>query len=118
MEARSVFERDGDMWFCFDGESFETFATETEAKARADESLDDYRDDAADGWPEESMNVCWGQVVQNVAVTSERPKSEGDCTACDVIQERELVGELPPQYRCRICGGLVHFDGTAPEITT
>lgn len=56
------------MWFVYDGETFETYNTEAEAKAAADEAMQSWEDAAGDGWPEESVNVLYGQVTHSVRV--------------------------------------------------
>ena len=54
-------------WFCFDGESFETFASETEAKKWAEEALETWRDDASDGgWDELASQVCYGRITHAI----------------------------------------------------
>ncbi|RMC99933.1 hypothetical protein EAY64_06405 [Aquitalea palustris] len=42
---------------------FETYNTKAEAKQAAQDSIDSYREDAADGWPDEVENVYWGVVL-------------------------------------------------------
>ena len=80
------------MFFCYDGESFETYESEDVAKAAAETSLEFYQDQAPDGWPEESLNVCWGVIKQDVQITSERPVTEeDDLPDFGTFQTRELV---------------------------
>lgn len=47
-----------------DDAGYEEFDTAEEAKDRALTEIDLYREDAADGWPEQVDNVCWGIIVQ------------------------------------------------------
>ena len=54
-------------FFSYDPEDgFQLHDLEDEAKERAQKAIDLYRDDAAEGWPEEVEGVCWGNVRQNV----------------------------------------------------
>jgi len=60
-------------WFVYDpGDGFETYATAEEAKEGAETALDQYRDNAPEGWAEEVAGVCWGeikgQVIQTVRI--------------------------------------------------
>jgi hypothetical protein len=51
-------------FFAYDSETgFERFATTDEAKAVAQESIDAYREEASEGWPEAVDNICWGMVL-------------------------------------------------------
>ncbi|MCG9078965.1 hypothetical protein [Laribacter hongkongensis] len=51
-------------FFAYDDEvGFERFNTEAEAKKFVQESIDEYRAIAAEGWPEEVENLCWGVVL-------------------------------------------------------
>lgn len=61
------------MWFCFDGESFEIFKTEEEARDCASDAIEDYRD--GDSWPEAVRDVCWGKVIE---VSAERQVDNPD----------------------------------------
>ncbi len=81
------------MYFSFDGEEFEIHNTEQEARDCAEDAIANYRDEAMDGWADESMHVCWGKVTQFVKVTEERRVEAGDCVTAgiDTWQKRELV---------------------------
>lgn len=51
----------GHSWFSYDpGDGFEIHATEAEARSRAEKVLEFYRGEAAEGWDEEVVGVCWG----------------------------------------------------------
>ena len=81
------------MWFAFYDQMFELYDTEDKAKAVAEKCLEDCRDEAVDGWCEESLNICWGKVHQHVEITLEREKNDDDFVSgdIDIIQVRELV---------------------------
>ena len=71
-------------WFSYDPcDGFETHATETAARERAEKALQYEKDEAAgDGWNEEVTQICWGKVAQQVEETSRKqrpPDSELDC---------------------------------------
>jgi len=61
--------------------------TAEEAKAEAESALDAYRDEAPEGWDENTDEVCWGEVKEQVQETMRRPYDperdhdiDGDCT--------------------------------------
>ncbi|WP_174874210.1 hypothetical protein [Vogesella oryzae] len=67
-------------FFAYDDETgFDLFDTAEEAKKAAQDSIDEYRHEAGEGWPEEVENVCWGVVL---GATKEAPlvDSEGNST--------------------------------------
>lgn len=56
-----------DAWYYYDPEDgFVQVSTEEEARSRAAEAIDLYRDDARfDGeWPDDVEHVCWGRIVE------------------------------------------------------
>jgi len=66
-------------WFVYDpvdGASF--YATEDEAHARAEELLEEERDESGDsGWNEHVTDICYGRVVGSVVQTKSEPAPEG-----------------------------------------
>lgn len=53
---------------------FETFDTEAEAEAVAENIITLYREDAGDeGWDEDVESVCWGELRQKAIMTKLRP---------------------------------------------
>jgi len=105
------------MWFCFDGHSFEVHDTEEKARKHAEAAMQDWQDDAADGWDELSTQVCYGKVTHSVKVESIEVTNENEHYVphgCDGLEEHKLEQVVPDEYRCNICGGLVSFDGTPP----
>lgn len=81
-----------ELWFCYDGCSFETHNSEREARESAEAALKCCSDEAMDGWPEEVYQICWGKVIQQATVTVEREKTDEDYVSSDIdlIQEIEL----------------------------
>ncbi len=70
-------------FFSYDPEDgFKLHATEDEAKERAQNAIDLYRDDAAEGWAEEVEDVCWGNVRQNVLEINIEPPNNHDEEFC------------------------------------
>lgn len=67
-------------WFSHDpeGHGLEFHETEAEAKAAAEKALDDYRDDAGDGWAESVTGVCWGRLFGQIVETERKPAEEGE----------------------------------------
>lgn len=82
------------MWFSFDCENGIAFHdTEAEAKARAEESFDQARDFADEGWDENVTDICWGEVrgkVNEVPGSLRSPKPE-DRTDFDLIIDYALT---------------------------
>ncbi|PWD66534.1 hypothetical protein [Pectobacterium parmentieri] len=79
-------------YFCYDPDTgFETYKTEDEAKNAATDAIDYYRGDAADGWPDEVSQVCWGEVKQETIQVGLRPKDEEDKSNCDMICDYQLA---------------------------
>jgi len=71
-------------FFSYDPEDgFQLHATEDEAKERAQNAIDLYRDDAAEGWAEEVEGVCWGNVRQNVVEINIATPNNHDEESCD-----------------------------------
>jgi hypothetical protein len=65
-----------DKYFSYDPEAgFETHDSEEKAKAAAAESLQDYRDNAGEGWDELVEQVCWGEIKQ-ITVMGEKTPAE------------------------------------------
>lgn len=59
-----VFVPSGAKYFAYDQEvGFDLYDTANEAKKAAQESIDEYRSEAAEGWNEAVENVCWGVVL-------------------------------------------------------
>ena len=89
-------------YFVFTGEDFELHPTAEAAKAAATDCIEGWRDNAADGWPDEVSRVCWGKVVE-AAVEGNRvercrdPDCDGECdlshlTGVDYECDYLLVG--------------------------
>ena len=71
-------------FFSYDPEdSFQLHATEDEAKTRAQNAIDLYRDDASDGWAEEVDEVCWGELRQSAMEIEIEPVNNHDIESCD-----------------------------------
>ena len=73
-------------FFAYDDEvGFERFNTEAEAKNSVQESIDEYRAIAAEGWPEEVENICWGIVL---GTTKEVPLADSEGNTTDLSGDR------------------------------
>lgn len=60
----------GEKFFMYSDDSgFETYKTQEEAIKAAQEMIDDCREDAYDGWPEEADTIRWGLVIQQATET-------------------------------------------------
>jgi len=65
-------------WFVYDpidGASF--YATEVEARDRAEALLEEERDDSGDGWNEHVNQICYGRVMGRVEQIKCAPAPEG-----------------------------------------
>lgn len=67
-------------FFSYNSESgFSLHATVEEAKAAAEEELEVCAEDApADGWPEWTGSICWGEVKQTAQEKNKRPSEPDD----------------------------------------
>lgn len=80
-------------YFAYDPDTgFETFETEQEAINFANDVIDDYRDNAGDGWDEIVGQVCWGEIKQVALMTDKQPAPKGG--DFDYTCDYEL-GDLP-----------------------
>ena len=71
-------------FFSYDpDDGFELHATEEDAKTRAQNAIDMYRDDAAEGWAEEVDGVCWGELRQAAAEIKIDAVNNYDIESCD-----------------------------------
>ncbi len=57
---------------------FETFETKKEAKGYALSSIDYFREEASEGWPDEVSNVCWGEIKEVTMKCNEQTISEAE----------------------------------------
>lgn len=63
-------------FFSYDQDcGFELHETAEEAQQTAQEYIDQYREDAGDGWDEAAGYVCWGEVKQ---ISEEHTFNAGD----------------------------------------
>jgi hypothetical protein len=68
-------------FWSFDGDTWETHATGSEAQSRCESALDSMRDEASSyGWPEEVEYIMWGPIAERVVETSRVEHLPG-CTA-------------------------------------
>ena len=56
------------MYFSYDGEDFNMHETEAEAKADAENAMDNWQEDAYDGWDDSSTQVCYGKITHDVRI--------------------------------------------------
>lgn len=93
-------------WFSYDpGDGFETHDTESEARKRAEDALQYYKDEApSDGWSEEVTQVCWGKCAQKVELLWRKdrpPKDQLDESNCD--KDGLAWGELDEMCDYGLC---------------
>lgn len=108
-------------FFSYSEDGAEFHDTAEQAKAEVERRLNDYRDDAPEGWAEEVELLCWGEVKGRVEVTARRERCpDADCNgecgddvhhsrSYDVEVDYELVGldkELPA-LRAEVAEGQV-----------
>ena len=65
-------------YFSQDGNNYEEHDSLELAKKCASDALDYYRDEAADGWNDESLNISYGVVLGGVSETERRPATPDD----------------------------------------
>ncbi len=78
-------------FFCWDGDTFETFETQDEAEGAAEASLEHHRDMSIDGWDEDAVSsICWGtlsgRVVETKRLTLEEARMVEDHMAVYCIE--------------------------------
>nr|DAY87243.1 MAG TPA: hypothetical protein [Caudoviricetes sp.] len=78
LAAENVGLKAGHKFFMYsDDAGFETYQTREEAIKAAEEMIDDYREDAGDGWPEEAGTTRWGVIIQQATESDyEKPSAE------------------------------------------
>lgn len=66
-------------FFSYSDDGFlETFDTLEKAAAQAEISLNNCRDEAPEGWSEEVVNICYGEILGHIVETEHRPAKQGD----------------------------------------
>ena len=86
-----------------DDTGFDLFDSAEDAKKAAQDSIDEYRHEAGDGWPEEVERVCWGVVLgttQQVALQDEYDGRDGWPTDDMVIRGAEQLHDSLRQFGC------------------
>lgn len=63
-------------------------------------------------WVTDDAQHQWEGTNERTEELFELYRQHGLPTTIELVDTRK---EIPETYRCRICGGLVKFDGTAPE---
>ena len=78
------------MYFCYDpnGSGFTLHSDQEQARKEATQALDAEREEAAEGWSDEVMLICWGLVCEKVMLTREASAPPG--SNFDLIQDFEL----------------------------
>lgn len=81
------------LFFCHDGDGVDTYRTLAEAKAKAQEAIDYYGDEAGEGWNDDSLNIVYGIVLGKVEITESRDATPDDSCwpDCSGYEERKLV---------------------------
>ncbi|MCD6621026.1 hypothetical protein [Klebsiella michiganensis] len=98
LAAENVGLKAGRKFFMYSDEAgFETYQTREEAIKAAEEMIDDYREDAGDGWPEEAGTTRWGVIIQQATECDyEKPSAENGWLGwCDY----RLLPETPATDR-------------------
>lgn len=98
-------------FFAYDSETgFERFATEAEAKAAAQESIEAYREDAGEGWAEEVENICWGVVLgttREVALPDEYSGGNGLADSMKPVDYVLTDAAQPPAVAVAVPDGVL-----------
>ncbi|MEN2425966.1 hypothetical protein AA0N74_07990 [Chromobacterium vaccinii] len=79
-------------FFAYDDDTgFERFNTAVEAIAATENSIDEWRALASEGWPEEVENVCWGVVLGKTKQIPIRDHQENMAALLDRFVDYELT---------------------------
>ena len=81
-------------FFCFDGEDYNTYETEAEAVQAAEDGLEFNRDNACEGWAEETDQIIVGRITHQVTETERRDRTDEDWNvdaSCDEIVDYALI---------------------------
>lgn len=74
------------MYFSYCNDTgFELFKTEQEAINSANDIIDYFRGEAADGWSDDVDSVCWGIVSQEATQVGLRKADCDDKTSCKMV---------------------------------
>lgn len=65
-----------DKYYCNGVDGITYHATAEEAKSKAEEELQFCEDEAPDGWPDETVWIHWGRIIQHVQCTKHLTKEE------------------------------------------
>lgn len=89
-----------DRFFSYDGETFATHATLTEAREESQKAIDHFRGEAGfDGeWADEVARVCWGEIRERAEALPDE-ESEDDEPRCDYALAPTNPGERPALTR-------------------
>lgn len=91
-EAAQPVGQQAGKFFAYDDETgFDLFDTAEEAKKAAQESIDEYRHAAGEGWPEEVENVCWGVVLGTTSQVELPDDYDGSNGAADYTRPVDYV---------------------------
>lgn len=94
LAAENVGLKAGRKFFMYsDDAGLEMYQTREEAIKAAEDMIDDYREDAGDGWPEEAGTTRWGVIIQQATECDyEKPSAENGWLGwCDY----KLLPETP-----------------------
>lgn len=86
LAAENAGLKSGSKFFMHSNDSgFETYKTQEEAIAAAEEMLSIFREEASEGWSEETESICWGIVLQSAVETDVKKPAEenGWLGSCD-----------------------------------
>lgn len=79
-------------------EGFELHSTEDGARDRAGKFLDAARLDAVtEGWPEDVIEICWGELRERVQEIGRRQATEEDCLPDDFDSDEVVAYALLPE---------------------
>ncbi|AXE31580.1 hypothetical protein DK842_17740 [Chromobacterium phragmitis] len=84
-------EKQGQFFAYDDDTGFERFNTAVEAIAATENSIDEWRALASEGWPEEVENVCWGVVLGKTKQIPIRDHQENMAALLDRFVDYELT---------------------------
>lgn len=106
------------LYFTYDpeGDGFRFHGSAEDAKAHAENSLQEERDEAPEGWSENVKDICWGEVKQKVKETLCRPTSPEDGLDDGITHfaDYELLDVTPAKPAFYLGQATLHLGQFAP----
>lgn len=73
----------GARFWSYDGDMWNVHDTAEDARSHCLAALEEYRDQAPEGWPEEVEHIMWGPIAEMVVETERQDGHLADCSRDD-----------------------------------